>query len=140
MLKCMLHMHNNSRVCFLMVALLQLTTDSPDVIWTTLLGGKENSATLVVRNVNSSFLLVASRKKSIQLLGSLVWPCTFLCTPLPLFSRVHSFKLSVLKLRRRSHGSGFTETRVHFYPFRPLVHTQPMKTSTESRCVCIQRL
>ena len=57
-------------------------------------GGNFNSSTLEVKKANSSFLFNGSWRKSIQLPGSFVLPETFLCTPLPLYSRVDSFKLS----------------------------------------------
>ena len=62
------------------------TTACPDVTYTALAGGQLNCATLEVRKAKSSFLFTESRRKSIQLPGSFVFPDTFLRTPLPLFS------------------------------------------------------
>ena len=69
-------------------------TDFPDVTYTVLAGGRLKSSILEVKKASTSFLLSGSRRKSIQLPGSLVSPDTFLRTPLPLFSRVDSCKLS----------------------------------------------
>ena len=70
------------------------TTDSPDVMYTALLGGKVNLATLDVRNANSSLLLFGLYRKSTQLPESLL-PDTFLHTPLPLFSLVDSCPIKI---------------------------------------------
>jgi len=79
------------------MGLLQPNEDTacPDVTYTSLSDGQMNS-TLDVSKSDSSFLFAESRKKSIQLRGSLVSPDNFMRTPLPLFSRVDSFRLSAM--------------------------------------------
>ena len=63
------------------------------VTYTCLSDSQMNSSTLDVSKANSFFLFAELRRKSTQFRGSLVSPDTFMRTPLPLFSRVDSFRL-----------------------------------------------
>ena len=69
------------------------TTEAPEVMCMLLFCWQANSITLDVKNENNSSFFFSSRRKSIQMLGSLVRPETFLHTPFPLLSRVNTFRI-----------------------------------------------
>ena len=86
-----------SHLCISVESLLE-TTDSSEVMFTSLFSGNWKSETLLVRRVKSYFLIVLTWRNAFQFGAILVSPVTFLLLPLPLFSLVESLILFALCL------------------------------------------
>ena len=84
-----------SHLCISLEPLL-VTTNSSEVMFTSLFSGNWKFETLLVRRAKSSFLFLLSCRNAFQFGGVLVSPVTFLLWPLPLFSLVESLILYAL--------------------------------------------